>query len=87
MPLTLDGLGYVELESRTISNDTDIAIGFKTRARRGIIFGVGSPASYIVVEVLNDKVGVSVKLKTGESLSKIYRFLNYRRIYENLGPN
>ena len=64
--LTLDGLGYVQLESRTISNETDIALGFKTKARRGIIFGVGNPTGYIVAEVLNDKVGVSVKLKTGQ---------------------
>ena len=64
--LTLDGLGYVQLDSRTVSNETDIALGFKTRARKGIIFGVGSPTSYIVAEVLNERVGVSVKLKTGQ---------------------
>ena len=63
--LTLDGLGYVQVESNSVSNDTNIALGFKTRDTKGIIIGIGSPVSYIVAEILGDRVGVSVKLKTG----------------------
>lgn len=64
-PLTLDGLGYVEFQSNTISNDTEIVVGFKTRAKRGIIFGAGSPSSYLVIEVMDERVLLSIKLKTG----------------------
>ena len=69
--LTLDGLGYIEMESTSVSNDTNIALRFKTRATKGIIIGIGSPVSYIAAEVLGDRVGVSIKLNTGQYLSII----------------
>ncbi|XP_065062045.1 contactin-associated protein like 5-4-like [Rhopilema esculentum] len=69
--LTLDGLGYLEHRSFSVSNRTEIVIGFKTRAREGIIFGLGDRFSFIVIEILQEKLAVSVKLKTGNKKTVI----------------
>ncbi len=66
MIVTLDGLGYVQSENKTNATTSDISLSFKTSSRRGIIFGVGDPTSYLVLELVNGIIRVSVKLKTGE---------------------
>ena len=62
----LDGLGYIESSNSTVSNSTDISLAFKTKAQSGIIIGVGDPSSFLVLELVGDRIRVSVKLKTGE---------------------
>ncbi len=65
MTFTFDGLGYVQSENRTNATSTDVSLSFKTESKTGIIFGVGDAHSYLVLELINGMISVSVKLTTG----------------------
>eukprot|EP00794_Sanderia_malayensis_P004631 gene4631-5238_t len=67
--VTLSGLSYVQSVNRSNATISDIGLNIRTTARQGFVFGAGDSTSYIVLELVNGVIKVSVKLKAGRKHS------------------